>query len=134
VNNSPERVGGVIKPKPVGKIRNPWVVLLLSLVTFGIYSLIWHFCILEELRNWRGQGWSGFVFIIFFIFFGIALIAVPWLIPAYVGRMYAEEGLTKPMTGLSGFWCLLPIIGWIIWMIAVQNNLNAFWEDRQKTD
>ena len=117
--------------KPIGKVRNPWVVLLLSIVTLGIYSIVWHYCVLEELRNWRGQGWSGLVFIIFLIFFGIALIAIPWLIPAYVGRMYAEDGKSKPISGLTGFWIFLPLIGGIVWIVKIQNHLNAFWESKR---
>lgn len=117
-----------VTTKPVGKIRNPWVVFILSIVTLGIYAIIWCYSIFEELRNWRGQGWSGIVFILLFLFLGIALIAIPWLIPAYIGRMYEEDGKTKPITGLTGFWVLLPIIGGIVWIFKVQNNLNAFWE------
>ncbi|BBO82870.1 hypothetical protein DSCO28_34360 [Desulfosarcina ovata subsp. sediminis] len=117
--------------KPVGKTRNPWVVLILGIVTLGIYTIVWHYCVLEELRNWRGQGWSGIVFIIFALFFGIALIAVPWLIPAYIGRMYQEDGREKPITGLSGFWVLLPLIGGIIWLVKVQNHMNSFWESKR---
>ncbi|BBO91699.1 DUF4234 domain-containing protein [Desulfosarcina ovata] len=120
-----------IVQKPVGKTRNPWVVLILGIVTLGIYTIVWHYCVLEELRNWRGQGWSGIVFIIFALFFGIALIAVPWLIPAYIGRMYQEDGREKPITGLSGFWVLLPLIGGIIWLVKVQNHMNSFWESKR---
>ncbi len=76
--------------KPVGKIRNPWMVFLLSVVTLGIYGIVWYYSIFEELKNWRGQGWSGIVFILFFLFFGIALIAIPWLIPAYIGRRHCQ--------------------------------------------
>jgi len=114
--------------RPIGKNRNPWLVLILSIVTFGIYIIVWHYSILEELRNWRGQGWSGMIFIIFFLMFGIVLIAIPWLVPAYVGRMYEEDGKEKPITGLTGFWVLLPIFGGIVWIFKVQNNLNIFWE------
>ncbi len=114
--------------KPVGKIRNPWVVFILSFLTFGLYSIIWYYCIFEELRNWRGQGWSGMLFLLLFLFLGVVLIAVPWLIPAYIGRMYEEDDQPKPITGSAGFWVFLPIIGGIIWIFKVQNNLNAFWE------
>ncbi len=114
--------------KPVGKNRNPWAVLLLSIVTIGLYNIYWYYCIFEEMRNWRGQGWSGVIFIVLFLFCGIALIVIPWLIPAYIGRMYEEDGQSKPITGLSGFWILLPIIGPIVWIFKVQNNLNVFWE------
>jgi hypothetical protein len=121
-----------IDEKPIGRIRNPWMVLILGLVTFGIYGFIWYYSIFEELRNWRGQGWSGIVFIILFVFFGIALIAIPWLIPAYVGRMYAEDAQVKPISGLTGFWILLPLIGGIVWLFRVQNSLNAFWKTKSQ--
>ncbi len=52
--------------KPVGKVRNPIVVLILGIVTLGIYMIIWYYCIFEELRNWRGQGWSGVLYLIFY--------------------------------------------------------------------
>lgn len=37
---------------PLGKVRNPLGVFLLSFVTFGIYFLYWHFKINEELANY----------------------------------------------------------------------------------
>ncbi len=116
--------------KPVGKVRNPWIVLILGVVTLGIYGIIWQYSIFEELKNWRGQGWSGVLYLLLTLFLGIALIAVPWLTPAYVGRMYAEDGREKPITGLTGFWCLLPLVGAIIWIFKVQNAMNEFWESK----
>ena len=131
MNETPATVMTTMVNKPIGKIRNPWTVLILSIVTLGIYGIVWYYCIFEELKNWRSQGWSGTVFIIFFLLFGIALIAIPWLIPAYVGRMYEEDGKTKPITGLTGFWIFFPIIGGIMWIFKVHNNLNAFWETKK---
>ena len=113
--------------KPVGKIRNPLTVLLLMIVTVGIYGIIWYYCIFEELRNRRGQGWSGALYLVFQIIFPFPLIAMPWLIPAYVGRMYEEDGQQKPITGMTGFWVFLPLIGGIVWLFTVQNRLNDFW-------
>jgi hypothetical protein len=55
------------------------------------------------------------------------LIALPWLLAAYVGRMYAEDSQTPPITGLSGFWIFVPFIGGIIWLVKVQRRLNEFW-------
>lgn len=124
----------VISPstaKPIGKIRNPWVVFILSIVTLGIYGIIWYYSIFEELKNWRGQGWSGVTFLLLLLLFGIATIAAPWLVPAYIGRMYEEDGKEKPVTGFTGFWIFLPIIGGIVWVLKVQNNLNAFWESKK---
>lgn len=131
MNDAPASNVATAVNKPIGKVRNPLVVLLLSIVTLGIYSIVWHYCVFEELRNWRSQGWSGLVFIFFLLFFGIALIAVPWLMPAYVGRMYEEDGKSKPITGLAGFWIIIPIIGVIVWIFKIQNNLNAFWQPKK---
>lgn len=119
-----------VATKPVGKVRNPWMIILLIPVTLGIYGVVWYYSIVEELKNWRGQGWSGMMFIFLLFFFGIALIALPWLIPAYIGRMYEEDGQKKPITGLAGFWQFIPIIGLFVWVFKVQNNLNRFWKQK----
>ncbi len=119
-----------IPPRPIGKQRSPLAVVLLTIATLGIYGIVYHYCAFEELRNWRGQGWSGGVFLLFLFLFPFPLVALPWLVPAYVGRMYAEDGLEKPITGLAGFWSLLPLIGHIIWTFRVQNCMNRFWQQR----
>lgn len=116
--------------RPVGKVRSPVTIILLSIVTLGIYSIIYQYSIFDELKNWRGQGWSGGLYLVFTFLFPIPLIAIPWLVPAYVGRMYAEDNREKPITGNTGFWFLLPILGGIVWLFKVQNNMNSFWESK----
>jgi hypothetical protein len=116
--------------KPIGKVRNPWTVLILSIVTLGIYGIIYMYMTLQELKNYRGQGWSGGLYLIFAIIFPPPLIAIPWLLPAWVGRMYAEDGKEKPITGMSGFWIFLPLIGPIVLIFKVQNRLNEFWRTK----
>ncbi|MCD4657383.1 MAG: DUF4234 domain-containing protein [Planctomycetes bacterium] len=38
---------------PVGKIRNPIVILLLSIITFGIYAIVWYIMSFVELKAFR---------------------------------------------------------------------------------
>ncbi len=121
-----------VMTRPVGKVRSPFVVLILLIVTFGLYGFVYHYSTFEELRNWRGQGWSGMLYLIFQFLLPPVTIAVPWLIPAYIGRMYAEDGQTKPITGLSGFWLVLPFLGGIIWLLVCQYRMNEFWEDKME--
>jgi hypothetical protein len=105
----------------VGKHRNPLVVLLLTIVTLGIYLLYWIFISFAEVRARRGQGVSGIV--------GLLLALIPvsiFLLPSYVGNMYAEDGKPKPITGLTGLWALIPF-GGIVWLFRVQGRLNEFW-------
>ena len=42
--------------------------------------------------------------------------------------MYAKAGQEKPVRGVTGFWNLIPIVGWIIWTIKVQGAMNERWE------
>jgi hypothetical protein len=123
---------GVRSGKPVGKARSPGLAILWVFLTLGIYQIIWGYSTFEELRNYRGQGWSGTLYLIFTFLFPFPLIAVPWLLPAYVGRMYAEEGRPSPITGLAGFWTFLPFIGAFIWFFKVQGHLNAFWNEHRR--
>src|ERR671919_92189 len=42
------------------KIRGPWIVFLLAIVTLGIYYLVWYYKINRELRDYgRAVGAAG---------------------------------------------------------------------------
>jgi hypothetical protein len=49
------------------------------------------------------------------------------VLPSEIGNMYAAAGREKPVSGVTGFWNLIPLIGWIIWVVKVQNALNRAW-------
>jgi hypothetical protein len=106
----------------VGRHRNPLTVVLLSIVTLGIYLLYWIYITFAEVRAHRGKGTSGIV--------GLLLALIPvsiFLLPSHVGDMYAEAGKTKPITGYAGLWALIPLVGGIVWLFKVQNRLNEYW-------
>ena len=105
----------------VGRHRNPLVVLLLMIVTLGIYGLYWIYISFAEVRAHRGKGTSGIV--------GLLLALIPvsiFLLPSHIGDMYAEAGKTKPITGMTGLWALIPL-GGIVWLFKVQRRLNEYW-------
>jgi hypothetical protein len=106
----------------VGRHRKPLTVLLLTIVTLGIYLLYWIYITFAEVRAHRGKGTSGIV--------GMLLALIPvsiFLLPSHVGDMYAEAGKPKPITGYAGLWALIPLVGGIVWLFKVQNRLNEFW-------
>ena len=106
----------------VGRHRNPLTVVLLSIVTLGIYLLYWIYISFAEVRAHRGKGTSGIV--------GLLLALIPvsiFLLPSHVGDMYAEAGKTKPITGTPGSGRSSRSIGGIVWLFKVQNRLNEFW-------
>jgi hypothetical protein len=109
---------------PVGKARKPLIVLLLSIVTLGIYSIYWHYKIFEEMKLYSNNGIGGILALI------IALVFSPvlwFVLPSEVGNLYAAEGKEKPVQGKTGFWVFLPFVGFFIWLWKCQGRLNDFW-------
>jgi hypothetical protein len=110
---------------PVGKLREPVAVILLSIVTLGIYALYWQYASFQEMKDHSGEGVGGVVGLILALCIGI----VNWfLLPAEVSNLYTRAGRTPPVSWVWGFWLLLPIIGGIIWVVKVQGSLNRYWE------
>jgi Domain of unknown function (DUF4234) len=111
----------------VGTLRSAVSVILLSIVTCGIYFLYWTYKVFEEMKQYSGEGVGGVVGLVI----GIVVGFVNWfLIPSEVGNMYERAGQEKPVRGVTGFWNLIPLIGFIIWVVKVQGALNEYWEAR----
>lgn len=111
--------------KQVGTPRGVGKVILLGIITLGIYIIIWQWKTFNELKRYRGQGVGGGVG------FLLSFIAVSlFLLPSYVGKAYQEEGQNAPITGWSGFWVLVPYIGTFIWIAKIQGALNDFWASK----
>jgi len=110
---------------PPGKIRSWGVVAILTIITCGIYGLFWEYFMFNENKEYSGDGVGGVVGVILAIFLGI----VNWfLLPAEIGNIYAKAGKEKPVSGVTGFWNLIPIVGWFIWLYKVQTAENDMWE------
>jgi hypothetical protein len=108
--------------RPIGRHRGIGFVILMMIITLGIYGLYWIFITFTELRAHRGTGVSGIV--------GMLLAFIPvsiFLLPSYVGNAYAEAGKPKPITGLTGLWALVPLVGSLVWVFRVQGSLNRYW-------
>ena len=121
----PDMSGSVPVPqRPIGKPRSIGLTILLSIVTFGIWTLLWTFWNGEELKRYRGDGLGGGIFLLF----QILINPVVWFLLAdEVAKLYEEEGLPAPITAVWGLWFLLPIIGHFVWYIRMQQSLNDFW-------
>ncbi len=114
---------------PLGNRRGVGFGILIFIITFGIYGYYWSYKTFEELKQHRnGQGVGG-VLALILMFVG-GSIAIPFFAGSEVGQMYAEDGREKPVTGLTGFWILLPIVGAIVWFVKIQGALNRYWESK----
>jgi len=114
-------------PGPVGHPRGVLFVILLSIVTLGIYHLYWYFVSFEEMKRHTGDGIGGIIGLL------IAIVFTPinWFVmPSELGNMYRGDGREAPMTGWTGLWMFLPIVGWFVWTVKVQRALNRYWESK----
>jgi hypothetical protein len=112
---------------PIGRPRGVAFVIVLSIVTFGIYHLYWVYKSFDEMQRHTRQGIGGVLALVIAILLGIVI----WFVmPSEVGRMYRDDGRVGPMTGWTGLWVLLPIVGWFVWVIKIQRALNAYWESK----
>ena len=112
---------------PLGRPRGIFFVIVISIVTFGIYHLYWTFKVFDELKQHTGEGIGGVLGLVIAIVFGIINAFV---LPSEIGKMYVRDGRTAPMTGWTGLWPLLPIVGWFVWIVKVQGAMNRDWESK----
>jgi hypothetical protein len=110
---------------PAGKIRNPWAVIGLSIITLGIYFLYWTYVTFQEMKDHSHDGIGGPIGLVIGILLGFVNV---FLIPYELGNIFSKSGQPKPVSGLTGFWTLIPLIGFIIWVVKVQGALNTRWE------
>jgi hypothetical protein len=117
------------------KIRNPLLVFLWSIVTFGIYYCVWYYKINRELRDACGIAVSPFV----------ALIAVTigWVIivPPFVSWYRTFERIRDAQRRAGVTSEVNPMLGFIFYVIAVffvpieviyaQDELNKVWRARR---
>ncbi|TMK83288.1 MAG: DUF4234 domain-containing protein [Actinobacteria bacterium] len=109
------------------KRRNPWGVLLLAIVTLGIYRLVWYYMINREIRDHSGEqvpveavtiGW---------------IIIVPPFVSLYrtAGRIRRVQEITGARKRISpGLALLLAIVSWtmLIDMPYLQTHINSAWD------
>src|SRR6476619_3999463 len=106
---------------PLGQPRGVAFVIVISILTIGIYFLYWHYVTGEEIKRYSGEGLGGIRWLVIGIVIGIVM----WFVaPSEVGNnLYKKDGQEAPVSGVTGFWMLLPLIGFIIWVVKVQGAL-----------
>ena len=113
---------------PRGKPRGILFVLLISLITIGIYTIYWAYKTHEEMKQHTGDGLGGVLGLVVWI---LVNPVSAFVIPSEIGRMYARDGREAPIGGWTGLW-LFPfgvlVIPLIVWFVKVQGALNRYWE------
>lgn len=112
-----------------GETRNPLLVVLLSIVTCGIYWIIWAYMISEEINRAFGEKKIDPV-----IFFILGIFCFPLI---FVGMYKVDEAMFElnNRAGLPAnknfiIWLLLSLlgVGSVFMGYQVQEQLNILWE------
>jgi hypothetical protein len=116
------------------KNRNPFLVFIWSIATFGIYYLVWYYKINRELRDAGRVDVSPFV--------ALLAVSIGWIVivPPFVSwyRTFERIAAAQRAAGTRGE--ANPILGFILYVIAVfllpveviyaQDELNKLWRTR----
>ena len=115
------------------KVRNPWAVALLPIITLGIYHLVWWYRINKEMKAFgesRGYDLGRNPMNSLLALFPGGLIIVPALITYWHG--------TKRVQGTSALANREPVNGWLVLVLYLllspamwaylQVSLNHVWE------
>jgi hypothetical protein len=121
---APSAAVAVADSGPVGKPRSAGLIILLTIVTLGIWTWVWSYQNGDELKRYAKTGIGGVGYLLITIF--IAPVTM-FLMASEVEQLYRREGKEPPITTLWGLWFLLPIIGLFIWYIRIQKSLNEYW-------
>jgi len=117
---------------PLGSRRSLGLIILLSIVTCGIWTVVWSFQNGEELKRHTGNGIGGVGYLFITLFISPVTM---FLMASEVEQMYRADGQDDPpITTIWGLWFLLPLIGNIIWYVRIQNAINDYWTAHGATD
>ena len=115
---------GIVPGEVGGAFYSTGLVILLTIVTFGIWTFLWTYRTSEDLKKYNGDGLGGVLAVVIHLVFSPVLM---FTIPNEIKNMYERDGRQPPISAVWGLWVLLPLIGLIVWYVKVQRTLNDFW-------
>lgn len=102
---------------PPGTVRSTGVCILLTVVTFGIYTYVYNYKVHREMQQHSGRGVGGGVALLLTFLAGIAM---PFVTPSEVGALYSRRGQPQPVSGWTGLWLVGPAIGaYLVGVVAL---------------
>ncbi len=117
-------------PGPKGVVRNPVMVLVLSVVTCGIYGLWWWYTILTELRNFtQDEDINPTINLVLLLLLGcIWQFVLPFKMGKWILKARQIAGLPEE-EDKSTTWLILSLLCLgIVVVYLIQTELNRIWE------
>ena len=100
----------------IGTKRSPEKIISLWIMSFGLYGIYWLAQTFSELQQTRKQGISGTSYALLAVLFPPLALSACWLLPAYVGKLYEENGKFEEISSSWGAILFLPTIA--LWAVV----------------
>ena len=113
---------------PIGQVRSTGMMILLFVVTLGIWSLVYYYQTHEEMKRHSGEGIGGVLALVLAFFIGFVS---PYIHSHEVGNLYQRRGQEPPVSALTGLWFfpgMLILVGPIVWFVKSNGALNDYWK------
>lgn len=115
-------------PAPIGRIRGTGVSIALTVITLGIYSIVWFYKVHSEMKaHTGGSGLGGGLAAVLALIVGIVM---PFVTSSEVGNLYRRAGMAAPVSGTTGLWYFpgsFIVIGPLVWFIKTNAAINSYW-------
>jgi hypothetical protein len=125
-----QQPGGEVPESVDGAFYSVGLVIVLTIVTCGIWGILWAYRSNEDLKKYNRDGLGGVLAVVICLLLAVVLM---FTMPSEIKKMYEHDGRESPVEPLLGLWFLLPIVGNIIWYVKVQGALNEFWVSKGAT-
>ena len=112
-----------------GSVRNPIQVILLSIVTCGIYYLYWIYKTTDEIKNFMGREDINPALELILVLVTCNIYSLYWYYK-YGKIVYLEMTAKVGMDNSEDSTVLLVILGLLVYVVAgaiMQDKLNAIW-------
>lgn len=116
----------------IGTKRSPEKIIGLWVMSFGLYGIYWLASTFSELQKNRKKGISGASYAALAILFPPLALSACWLLPAYVGKLYSENGKLEHISSCWGAILFLPslalwaIVGMSYLILSAGGSMNEY--------
>lgn len=109
----------------MGKKRNPVLVLVFSIITFGIYFLVWFYKSNEELKTVSGEDFNSILWTLLF-FIPLAGLVSVWKFGQHIEAAETKKKL-QPRPALTTFLLMAIPLVQIVGLPMTQAEINKIW-------
>jgi len=116
----------------LGRDRTPGSIVLLSLITFGVYYLYWYATINREIRDHNPEIQVDLWWVVIAALFPVSCIVTAFCTAERIRQMQLDEGATQAINPVLAM--LLFSFFWIGYPLYVSSHLREHWHAHERSE